>query len=72
MVRYPVFLRLEIHADRYLLNLLANSGNLQSITVRILGDFPSFLSELASNNAFIKFKLVKMWLGGAPHVVVGI
>ena len=39
-------------------------------TVRILGNFPSFLSALASNNAFI-IKLVKMWLGGAPHVVVG-
>ena len=69
-----VFLRstnLEINADRLrLLNLLENSfGNLQSFTVRILGDFPSFLSALASNNAFI-IKLVKMWPGGAPHVVV--
>ena len=44
-------------------------GNLQPFTVRILGDFPSFLSALASNNAFI-IKLVKMWLGGAPRVVV--
>ena len=32
-------------------------------------DFPSFLSALASNNVFI-INLVKMWLGGAPHVVV--
>ena len=39
-------------------------------TIRILGDFPSFLSALASNNAFI-IKLVKMWSGGTPHVVVG-
>ena len=39
-------------------------------TVRILGDFPSFLLALASNNAF-KIKLVKMWLGSAPLVVVG-
>ena len=42
----------------------------QSFTVRILGDFPHFLSALPSNNQFI-IKLVKMWLGGTPHVVVG-
>ena len=29
-----------------------------------------FLSALASNNQFI-IKLVKMWSGGTPHVVVG-
>ena len=28
------------------------------------------VTALASNNAFI-MKLVKMWLGGGPHVVVG-
>ena len=28
-------------------------GGHQSFTVRILGDFPRFLSALASNNAFI-------------------
>ena len=42
--------------------------------VRILRDFEFShavsLSALASNNAFI-IQLVKMWLGGAPHVVVG-
>ena len=32
--------------------------------------FPSFLSALASNNQLI-IKLVKMWSGGTPHVVVG-
>ena len=30
----------------------------------------SFLSALASNNAF-RIKLVKMWPGRTPHVVVG-
>ena len=50
---------------------LANSfeGH-QSFTVRILGDFPHFLSGLPSNNQFT-IKLVKMWPGGTPHVVVG-
>ena len=45
-------------------------GSLQPFTVRKIGDFPCFLSALPSNNQFI-IKLVKMWLGGAPHVVVG-
>ena len=36
----------------------------------MLGNFPSFLLTLASNNVFI-IKLVKMWLGGTPDVVVG-
>ena len=31
---------------------------------------PHFLSALPSNNQFI-IKLVKMWPGGTPHVVVG-
>ena len=74
MVGYPVFLRstnLEIHADRLFVFLFCEQivsfgRSLQSFTVRILGDFPGFLLALASNNA-----LVKMWLGGAPHVVVG-
>jgi len=60
VVLNPVFLRstnLEIHADRLFVYL-----------VRILGDFPFFLSASASNNAFI----VKMWLGGAPHVASGL
>ena len=34
------------------------------------GDFRHFLSALPSNNQFI-IKLVKMWPGGTPHVVVG-
>ena len=38
--------------------------------MRKIGDFPHFLSALASNNQFI-IKLVKMWPGGTPHVVVG-
>ena len=74
---YPVFLRstnLEIHVDRLYVFLICyqivSFGTLQSFTVCILGDFPSFLSALASNNAFI-MKLVKMWSGGTPHVVVG-
>ena len=50
--------------------LLANSQFWESsvFTVCIL-DFPSFLLASAFNNAFV-VKLVKMWLGGAPHVVV--
>ena len=39
-------------------------GSLQPFTVRETGDFPHFLSALASNNAFI-IKLVKIWpVGG--------
>ena len=45
-------------------------GGHESFTVRILGDFPHILSALPSNNQFI-IKLVKMWPGGTPHVVVG-
>ena len=44
--------------------------SLQPFTVRKIGDLPHFLSALASNNQFI-IKLVKMWPGGTPHVVVG-
>ena len=33
--------------------IIVGFGNLQSFTVRILGDFSSFLSALASNTAFI-------------------
>ena len=55
---------LEIHVDRLFVFLICEQivsfENLQLFTVRILGDFPSFLSALASNNAFI----IKMWLGG--------
>ena len=55
-----------------LLNLLANSQFWKSstFTVCIIGDIPSFLSTLASNNAFI-IKIVKMWPSGTPDVVVG-
>ena len=42
-------------------------GSLESFTVRIIGDFPNFLSALVSNNHFI----VKMWPGRTLHVVVG-
>ena len=63
-----------IQADRIvcLCKLLAHSpfGSLHPFTVRKIGDFPHFLSALASNNQFI-IKLVKMWPGGTPHVVVG-
>ena len=45
-------------------------GSLELFTVRKIGDFPHFLSALASNNLFI-IKLVKMWPGGTLHVVVG-
>ena len=77
MAQYPVFLRLtnlEIHAGRLFAFLIClqivSFGGHQSFTVRILEDFPHFLSALPSNNQFI-IKLVKMWPGGAPHVVVG-
>ena len=45
-------------------------GSLKLFTVHKIGDFPHFLSALASNNQFI-IKLVKMWPGGTLHVVVG-
>ena len=38
-------------------------------TVRKIGDFPHYLSALASNNQFI-ITLVKMWPGRTLHVVV--
>ena len=59
-----------IQADRLLclLKLLANSfGSLQPLTVHTIRDFPSFLSAVASNNAFI----IKVWPGRTPDVVVG-
>ena len=63
-----------VQADRILClcKLLAHShfGSLRPFTVRKTGDFPHFLSALASNNAFI-IKLVKMWPGGTPLVVIG-
>ena len=72
MVGYPVFLRstnLEIHADRLFVFLFCEQivsfgRSLQSFTVRILGDFPGFLSALASNNAFIGASLSE------PHTSV--
>ena len=56
--------------SKYQSVIVVSFGGHQSFTVRILGDFPHFLSALPSNNQFI-IKLVKMWPGGAPHVVVG-
>ena len=50
--------------------VFVNFWELQPFTVCKTGDFPHFLLALASNNAFI-IKLVKMWPGGTPHVVVG-
>ena len=44
-------------------------GSFKPFTVRKIGDFPHFLSALASNNQFI-IKLVKMRRGGTLHVVV--
>ena len=77
VAQYPGFLRLtnlEIHAGILFAFLICKQivsfGGHQSFTVRILGDFPHFLSELPSNNQFA-IKLVKMWPGGTPHVVVG-
>ena len=42
-------------------------GSLEPFTVCKIGDFPHFLSALASNNQFI-IKLVKMWPGGIPFM----
>ena len=50
--------------------MVVRFGSLHPFTVRKIGDFPHFLSALTSNNQFI-IKLVKMWPGGTPHVVVG-
>ena len=44
-------------------------GSLEPFTVCKIGDFPHFLSALASNNQFM-IKLVKMQSGRTPHVVV--
>ena len=41
----------------------------QNFSVHIIRDFTSFLSVLASNNAFL-IKFVKMWPGGPLDVVV--
>ena len=77
VAQYPGFLwltNLEIHAGRLFAFLICKQivsfGGHESFTVRILGVFPHFLSALPSNNQFI-IKLVKMWPGGTPHVVVG-
>ena len=70
VVGYPVFLRLTNLKILFVFIQIVSFGNLQLFTVRILGNFPSILSALASNNAFI-IKLVKVWPGGAPNVVVG-
>ena len=59
-----------IQADKtFGLGKAVRFGSLEPFTVRKIGDFPHFLSALASNNAFI-IKLVKMWPGGTLHVVV--
>ena len=50
--------------------LLDTSLPSQGGTVRKIGEFHSCLSALTSNNQFI-IKLVKMWPGRTPHVVVG-
>ena len=77
MARYPVFSRSTNLESKLIelfvfVNFLAHSpfGSLHPFTVRKIGDFPHFLSALASNNQFI-IKLVKMWPGGTPHVVLG-
>ena len=79
MAENPVTFKVNkpgIQADRLqnlcLVKILAHRqfGSLQPFTVRKIGDFPHFLSALTSNNQFI-IKLVKMWPGGTPHVVVG-
>ena len=75
VARHPVFSRSGIQADRRLclVKIVANTvrfGSLHPFTVRKIGDFPHFLSTLASNNRFI-IKLVKKWPGGSLHVVVG-
>ena len=45
-------------------------GGHQSRALSVYGDFPYYLSALPSNSQFI-IKLLKMWPGGTPHVVVG-
>ena len=59
-------INLEIYADRLFAFLICH----KLFALRILGDFPHFLSALPFNNQFI-IQLVKMWPGRAPHVVVG-
>ena len=67
VVLNPVFFRWTNHQfmliDFFAFLMLADS---QPFTVTIIGDLPSFLS---SNNVFV-VKLVKMWLGRIPDMVV--
>ena len=77
MARSPVFSR-STNLESKLIKLFVfvnfeqtvRFGSLELFTVRKIGDFPHFLSALASNNRFI-IKLAKMWPGGTLHVVVG-
>ena len=74
MAENPVTFKVNkpgIQADRLLclVKIVVNSQFWDPFTVRKIGDFPHFLSALASNNQFI-IKLVMMWPGGTPHVVV--
>ena len=77
MARYPEFSR-STNLESKLIKLFVfvnfeqtvHFGSLEPFTVHKIGDFPHFLSALASNNRFI-IKLVKMWPGGTLHVVVG-
>ena len=71
MARYPEFSR-STNLESKLIKLFVfvnfeqtvRFGSLKPFTVRKIGDFPHFLSALASNNQFI-IKLVKLWPGKA-------
>ena len=72
---YAIFLRwystLHFQGQQtYCICNLIVQRSLQHLTVRTIGDFPSFLLTLESNNVFIS-KLLKMWSGGTPDVVFG-
>ena len=71
VVLHPGFSR-STNLESKLINFfvfLANSlfWKSSTFTVPEIGDFPSFLSALESNDAFI----IKMWPGRIPDVVVG-
>ena len=71
MAQNPVFPRLT-KLDSKLIDFSTFSQFWESstfFTVCKIGDFPSFLSALTFNNVFI-IKLVKMWPGKTPDVVV--
>ena len=62
----------QAHSHKVSMKIVFSLNVTSGVNIKLckIGDFPRFLSALASNNLFI-IKLVKMWPGGTLHVVVG-